>query len=194
MSLRYQPNTYNTLRLVDQVGGNYLFRGGAPLKSFPDPSHPGQCIPDPNNPANCLQAFDYEGLTKAIASAPNPPCVPPPPASQYYLVIIDLVHSNESGEIVPAIIYFHTDEGKCQGQFNLWDTNGTSVCYFNTPEDERAHMVGTIASGSAIRWSGASRPSEPGWRTPRRCRAADPPVFPSSSTCIATAAATEPAR
>ena len=146
MSLQYQPNTYNSLRFVDQVGGNYLFRGGAPLKSFPDPNNPGQCIPDPdpNNSGNCLQVFDYAGLTRAIASAPNLPGVPPPPASQYYLVVIDLVHSNEASEIEPAINYFHTDEGKSQGQFNLWDTNGTSVCYFNTPQDQRGHMVETI--------------------------------------------------
>ena len=150
--LPYQPNTYNTLRYVDSVGGNYLYRGGAPLTSLPDPKNPECCILDPNNPESCLQVFDYDGLTRAIAAAPNPPCVPPPPASNYFLVIVDLVHPDETGEIEPALNHFH--EHPDQGQVHLWDTNGTPVCYFDTPDDKRAHLVETIEQwlGDPLEW------------------------------------------
>jgi hypothetical protein len=153
----YQPNDYGSLRYVDRVGNHYLFRGGAPLTSVRDPNNPRNCIPDPNNPDKCLQVFDYAGLTKAIASAPNVPSVPPPPATQYYLVIIDLVHSNEASEIEPALSYFNDPENPSrtsQGQANLWDTNGTAVCYFNTPQDQRAKLVTTIEQwlGDPLVW------------------------------------------
>jgi hypothetical protein len=146
-TMDFQPNDYGSLRYVDHVGNNYLFRGGAPLTSVPDPNNPGCCIPDPNYPDNkCLQVFDYAGLTKAIASAPNLGCVPPPP-SEYYLVIIDLVHPSEVSEIEPALNYFNDPKNpsrKNLGQVNLWDTNGTPVCYFNTPEEKRGPRTDNI--------------------------------------------------
>ncbi len=156
--MQYKPNDYNTLRFVDQVGKNYLFRGGAPTQPVPDPDNPGNCKPEPNDPNTCLQVFDYEGLTKAIASAPNLPCVPPPPASEYYLVIIDLVHSSEVDEFEPAMNYFndpqHADR-KNRGQVNLWDTNGTDICYFNPPPgSDPEQLIATIEEwlGDPLVW------------------------------------------
>jgi hypothetical protein len=98
--------------------------------------------------------YDYDGLVKAIASAPNLPPVPPPPPSQYFLVIVNLVHPNEVGEIELALTYFNEPDNRQRGQINLWDTNGTPVCYFTTEEDKRGRLVETIEQwlGDPLEW------------------------------------------
>lgn len=109
---------YTTLRYVDNVGANFLFRGGMPLADD--------------------GTFDYAGLTAAIDQSPSP--VPLP--SSYYLVDISLLHPNETTEIAAELTFFWN--GSPSGQLNLWDTNGTPRCYFQTDPIERDYLVTTL--------------------------------------------------
>lgn len=115
---------YDSLRYVDNVGQNFLFRGGSPITADP-------CTGDP--------AFDYAGLTAAIANAPNLPPTPVP--SSYYLVVINLEHPNERANLTAAIAYFAYNTA--QGQLHLWDTNGTPSCYFQVYHD-REQLVAKL--------------------------------------------------
>jgi len=117
---------YTTVRYVDDVDGNFLFRGGETLLS---------------------NVFDYAGLKAAIAQAPNLP--PRPLPDQYYLVVINLLHSNEVANIEAGVTFFGdvpNPDGFGQvpnprGQFHLWDTNGTSDCYFSMDPQKREERV-----------------------------------------------------
>ena len=117
---------YRSLRYVDNVEGNFLFRGPEPLAY------------DPNN--KCAPFFDYPGLTTAIANAQLPPFAQLPP--QYYLVDINLLHPDETLKISLGIDYFQSNPN--QGRIHLWDTNGTPLCYFNTAPAEREHLIRTL--------------------------------------------------
>jgi hypothetical protein len=99
---------------VDKVGNNYLYRGGAALTT-----------------SSGRKIFDYDGLRSAIATAPNPPA---PPPKWYYLVVINLEHSNEGDELTAEIDFF--SNWSDLGQVHLWDTNGVDPapaayqCYY----------------------------------------------------------------
>jgi hypothetical protein len=116
------PSPYGTLRYVDTVNGNFLFRGGAAITTGPD----GQPV------------FDYDGLTSAIAAAPNLPPTPPlPPSSSYYLVVVNLEHSNEGTNLTAETNYFSNPPGQQSvGQMQFWDTYGTALCYFEIPDPQ----------------------------------------------------------
>ena len=116
---------YTTVRFVDNVGQNFLFRGGETLTNDPYTGDP---------------AFDYAGLAAAIASAPNLPPTPLP--STYYMVVINLEHPNERKNLTSEISFFAYNTDK--GQLHLWDTNGTAQCYFQTDPAEQAARVATL--------------------------------------------------
>jgi hypothetical protein len=128
--------SYKTLRYVDTVetviglGKSYLYRGGAPLTT------------DPNG--NIV--FDYDGLRAAIKNPPpHTPRPPIPPPESYYLVVINLVHSDEGPNITAEATYFWNQGPNAnQGQVHFWDTYGTGNCYFRTPADDRPHLVATL--------------------------------------------------
>lgn len=125
---------YDTLRYVDSVWSdnsdrwNFLFRGGEPLTTDPH-----------GNPV-----FDYPGLTAAIANAVNPPPVPVPPPSEYFLVVINLEHPTENTNLNAGINFFADKANAAKGQLHLWDTNGTSQCYFQTDPASRERMVAEL--------------------------------------------------
>lgn len=68
------PAPYTTVRYVDRVGPNFLFRGGATLTT---------------DPVSKELVFDFKGLDDAMRNAPNLPTPIKLPAS-YYLVVMDL--------------------------------------------------------------------------------------------------------
>ena len=115
---------YESLRYVDHVGNNYLFRGGSPVTTDPNTGQP---------------VFDYDGLMAAIASKPELPPTPLP--SSYYLVDINLEHANESTNLTTEIDYFANNPN---GQLVLWDTNGTPQCYWQTDPPKRGPLVATL--------------------------------------------------
>jgi hypothetical protein len=127
---------YETLRYVDTVdthpGKNFLYRGGAALTT------------DPNG--NIV--FDYDGLRAAIKNPPpHTPRPPVPPPESYYLVVVNLVHSNEGPGITAEANYFWNDvsnPNRNKGQVQFWDTYGTSLCYFETAPDARHRLVATL--------------------------------------------------
>lgn len=124
-----QPNTYNTLRFVDCVESNYLFRGVSPTA----------CKPDPKDPSKCIRVFDYDGLTGAMTAN----CPPYARLQQpFYLAVIDLVHPDENAEIEPAMDFFF--KNKAKGRLHFWDTNGTPVCYFDTAPGERQRLLANL--------------------------------------------------
>ena len=110
---------FTTLRFVDQVGDNYLFRGGAPLI----------------DEGNDNYSFDTN-LFAALATAN--PLMP----TFFNLVILCLFHPNEVSKIEAEMTYFKKYPEV--GLFNLWDTNGTPLCYFQTDPLERDYLVGTL--------------------------------------------------
>jgi hypothetical protein len=124
-----QPNTYNTLRFVDVVEGNFLFRGGSPTA----------CQPDPNKPGQCITVFDYDGLTNMMMSKCPPYAQLRPP---FYLVVVNLRHMNEIDDIKLELDYFakHGDRGRV----HLWDTNGTPNCYFTSAPGERPRLLASF--------------------------------------------------
>jgi hypothetical protein len=122
-----QSQQYGSLRYVDSVEGNFLFRG-----------------PESLTPEN---TFDYPGLTDAIAAAKLPSNVPRPESfysspAGYFLVDINLLHPNETVKIAAGIDYFQANP--MQGCIHLWDTNGTPLCYFNTAPAERNRLTRTL--------------------------------------------------
>lgn len=123
-----QPPDYGSLRYVDSVESNFLYRGPEPLTCDPKTGQP---------------VFDYPGVTAAIAAAKLPRNVSPPPAaSGYFLVDINLLHPDETVKITAGIDYFQANPA--QGRIHLWDTNGTPQCYFNTAPAERERLVRTL--------------------------------------------------
>jgi hypothetical protein len=137
-----EPNTYNTLRFVDCVEGNFLFRGGDPLNCKQDEN--GNCIKDAQG--NCTTIYDYEGLAEAMIRN-CPPYAPFPTYNQsglppFYLVDVNLLHTDEVSNIEFALDYYKAHPA--QGRLHLWDTDGTPLCYFSTPAAERERRVATL--------------------------------------------------
>jgi hypothetical protein len=124
------PNPYGSLRYVDTVGDNFLFRGPSPVLTHKDGS----------------SFFDYDGLQAAIAAAPNRPPLP----SSYYLVLINLVHSNEGPHITVEADFFRQSTCKDpnpnqdKGQVQFWDTYGTDRCYFQTEPWLQHELIATL--------------------------------------------------
>ena len=111
---------YSTLRFVDMVGNNFLFRGGNPVQSG---------------------VFDYDGLTNAMASAPD---LPQPLPKKIYLVVLSLLHASEQ-DIGVEVDYFGDPETiRSKGQLQLWDTYGTPFCYFSLDPGDRRDFLKTF--------------------------------------------------
>jgi hypothetical protein len=108
-------NDYKTMRFVDRVGDNYLFRGGAPI-------------------ANGV--FDTD-LPTALRNADKSIQLPP----QFYLVVICLLHPNADDDpsLIAELNYFK--DHKLEGEAHFWDTLGTDRCYFSTPSYQRGAML-----------------------------------------------------
>ena len=105
-----------SLRFVDKVGQNLLFRGGKPITNG---------------------AFDLAlkaALAKAYDGMP----------AQYYLVVICLLHTNsdDSPDIAAELQYFENSSG--EGEIHLWDTLGTELCCFDRAPAERHRLVKTL--------------------------------------------------
>jgi hypothetical protein len=92
---------YGSLRFVDMVEQNFLFRGSSPVMS----GYGQYC-------------FDYDGLKQAMKSAPDLPRSLPDP---FYLMVISLLHSDEWQEIDTEVQFFG---GSTQTQFG--STKNTS--------------------------------------------------------------------
>ena len=127
------PASYGSLRYVDNIESNFLFRG-------PEPASP-----DPKDPTK--KCFDYCGLADAIRGAALPPSVLLPQGfredpPQYYLLVINLLHADETDKIAAEIDFFQ--KNPALGCVHLWDTMGTPQCYFSTAPVERARMVRTL--------------------------------------------------
>ena len=118
---------YASVRYVDRVGPNFLFRGGETLTT---------------DPYTHQQVFDFVGLHGAMQAAPNWPPGMLLPAS-YYLVVINLEHSDEKTNLVAEIGSFADHKNK--GQLHLWDTNGTAQCYFETAPEQRDILTLNLA-------------------------------------------------
>src|SRR5579862_1330887 len=121
------PNPYGSLRYVDSVAGNLLFRGPSPVQTREDGT----------------SFFDYHGLQAAIAMAR-----PMPLAIDYYLAVINLVHSDEGPHISVEADFFRQDASGNPsgfGQVQFWDTYGTDQCYFRTePPPLQKELVATL--------------------------------------------------
>jgi hypothetical protein len=128
------PYPYGSLRYVDTVAGNFLFRGPSPVQTHEDGS----------------PFFDYDGLQAAFAIAPNSPLRLMPLQYDYYLVVINLVHSNEGPHITVEADYFRqSTPGNCnpnqkKGQVQFWDTYGTDRCYFQTEPWLQHELIATL--------------------------------------------------
>jgi hypothetical protein len=109
---------YGSVRFVDKVGNNLLFRGGAPIENG---------------------AYDKD-LPGKLKNAYMPLQLPP----QFYLVIICLLHPNkdDSPAIAAELRNFH--DNPLAGEVHLWDTLGTERCYFTTAPDERDRLVKSL--------------------------------------------------
>lgn len=118
---------YTTLQLVDQVGNNWLFRGGAPVYE-----------------QNQLKVFDYEGLQAAIKS--KYPATP----STYYLVDVSLLYDDEGNdgrELTAERRFFRAIPNA--GQLVSWPIWGTPRCYFTTGQTDptqRDRLLKTLES------------------------------------------------
>ena len=99
---------YGSLRFVDKVGKNFLFRGGAPVSQKPDGTY----------------MFD-DGLFTALSKAPN---LPTPLPSSYYTVIMCLLQPPGDDQVIAAE-RTHFSDNPAVGQFNLWATNGTPLVF-----------------------------------------------------------------
>ena len=118
----------DNVRYVDTVGNNFLYRGGKALTTDPNT---GKII------------FDYGGLQTAIANVPNPPPTPLP--SSYYLVVVNLEHSNEGTNLSAETDFFSNPPGQqSQGQMQFWDTYGTDQCYFQTDPAKQKTLLATF--------------------------------------------------
>ena len=118
--------SYNSLRYVDDANGNFLFRGGEAVITDPYTGN---------------KVFDYQGLTAAIANAPNLPVTPLP--TSYYLVMIDLEYGSETANILPTMQFLST-QGQGLAEIHFWETYGTDQCYFNFDAPTRQKMVATL--------------------------------------------------
>jgi hypothetical protein len=115
---------YGSLRFVDKVGKNFLFRGGAPVSQKPDGTY----------------MFD-DGLFTALSKAPN---LPTPLPSSYYTVIMCLLQPPGDDQVIAAE-RTHFSDNPAVGQFNLWATNGTPRCYFHVQDPlEREFLLRTM--------------------------------------------------
>ena len=126
------PATYGSLRYVDNIESNFLFRGPEPAGS--DSKTGNKC-------------FDYCGLANAIRGAKLPASVQLPPGffqdpPQYFLVVINLLHPDETDKIAAEIDF--CQENPALARVHLWDTNGTPQCYFSTAPAERDRLVTTL--------------------------------------------------
>lgn len=114
-------NDYTTLRFVDKVGDNFLFRGGSPIYN--------QSI------------FDYDGLSDTMKNWVG---VWP---ERHYLVDISLFiddgpNGNDHKELAVERAFFDLEPDR--GQLVWWPTTGTSQCYWQTESDQRDHLVRTL--------------------------------------------------
>jgi hypothetical protein len=145
----------DNVRYVDTVGDNFLYRGGKSLTTD----------------SNGKTIFDYGGLQAAIKNVPNPPPMPPP--ASYYLVVVNLQHSNEGVSITAEADFFsesfdNPNRNKGQGQF--WDTYGTDQCYFQTEPRLQKELTATL---------GEWLPDPLIWRVATlRCWLEDPSTLP----------------
>lgn len=104
---------YTTLQFVDQVGSNFLFRGGSPIYHQ-----------DPPKPYNSYM-YDYAGLKDALQKAH--PALP----SAFYLVDVSLLYDdqgNDGKELVAERQFF--SDNPAAGQLVSWPIWGTPRCYF----------------------------------------------------------------
>lgn len=94
---------YGSVRFVDKVGNNLLFRGGAPIVNG---------------------AFD----TDLPAKLKNAYLPLPSTAVLFYLVVICLLHPNvdDSPSIIHELSYFR--DNPLAGEAHFWDTLGTDRC------------------------------------------------------------------
>jgi hypothetical protein len=136
---------YGSLRFVDMVGQNFLFRGSSPVMS----GYGQYC-------------FDYDGLKQAMKSAPDLPRSLPDP---FYMMVISLLY--EWQEIDTEVQFFggstETQFGSTKntsflGQLQLWDTYGTPVCYFQKSPAERQQLLASFDQwlGEPLVWRTAT--------------------------------------
>jgi hypothetical protein len=126
------PADYGSLRYVDNIESNFLFRG-------PEPASIG--------PKTGQKVFDYCGLADAIRRAVLPPSVQLPQGfysdpPQYFLVVINLLHADETDKIAAEIDF--CQQNPAQACVHLWDTMGTAECYFHTAPAERGRLVTSL--------------------------------------------------
>ena len=108
---------YGSLRFVDKVGNNLLFRGGAPIENGVR-----------QGPAEQAQ----ERLHAVAAAAAI--------LSRHHLPV-----ASEQGRQLryrAELEYFH--DNPFAGEVHLWDTLGTDRCYFTTAPDERDRLVKSL--------------------------------------------------
>ncbi len=114
---------YASLRYVDNIGDNFLFRGPVPTV----------------RPFNQPLTYDYGGLTEAMRHAtPSGLSLP----GNYMLIDVCLLHANETEEIA-AIQSFFNDNPDL-GSVTLNDTYGTPNCYFQMSEPEVQELLNTF--------------------------------------------------
>lgn len=108
---------YTTLRFVDKVGANYLFRGGSPVYN--------------------QSTYDYDGL---IATMKNWVGIWP---ERFYLVVISLFDdSGDARELAVEREFF--DANPDLGQLVWWPIAGTPDCYFWFYPEDRAERLRTL--------------------------------------------------
>jgi hypothetical protein len=114
---------YGSLRYVDSIGSNFLFRGPVPtIKPF-----------------NESMTYDWDGLREALERA-MPPGVPLP--LDYMIMDVCLLHATETEELTAITSYF--DSKPERGSYRLNDTYGTPTCYFQTPEPQRQDLLSSF--------------------------------------------------
>ena len=117
---------YGSLQFVDQVGNNFLFRGGSPVQS----EQYAQSI------------FDYDGLKQAFQK------VHPATPDNYYLVDVSLLYDdtgNDGQELATERRFFSANPAA--GQLLSWPIWGTPRCYFTigkTDPTQRDRLLKTL--------------------------------------------------
>lgn len=109
---------YTTLRFVDKVGNNLLFRGGSPVYE-----------------QDQQKIFDYSGLKAAIKSAY--PQIP----DTYYLVDVSLLYDdggNDGRELAAERRFF--SDNPSVGQLVSWQIWGTLRCYFTIGQADQTEQ------------------------------------------------------
>ena len=112
---------YTTLRFVDKVGDNLLFRGGTPV--YRPPRSPWY--------------FDYSGLQETMQF-----WVRQWPQS-YYLVVVSLLDDTGDEQEVNIESQFFASNPDL-GQLIWWPIAGTPACYFETDLADRDNLVRTL--------------------------------------------------